>query len=260
MERTKQGEFAWTDLHARDLDAQTAFYEGLFGWSHSDVPLDDGGVYRVFSLDGHTVTAAHQMAPALMESGVPSSWNVYIAVDDVDAQLARAVELGGQIAMPAMDVMGVARTGAIVDPTGAPVFLWHNTKPDAAAVYGEPGTRSWNELATRDPEKAGDFFSKLIGWDVTRMDQSVEPYWQVSVDGQGQGGIMPMPEMVPPQVPSFWLDYFATADVAASVAKAKELGASVSAEPTKVGDMLIFAVLDDPAGATFALLQPLTVV
>jgi predicted enzyme related to lactoylglutathione lyase len=43
----------------------------------------------------------------------------------------------------------------------------------------------------------------------------------------------------------------------ADVAKAKELGATVVAGPTQVGDMLIFAVVADPAGATFALLKGL---
>lgn len=257
MERTKQGEFAWTDLLAKDLAAQTAFYEGLFGWSHSDVPIGDDDVYRVFSLDGHTVSAAHQMPPDMDAMGIPSMWSVYIAVDDVDARVARAVELGGRVALPAMDVLGMARTAAILDPTGAPVFLWHNTKPDADAVYGEPGTLSWNDLQTRDPEKAADFFTKLLGWTVTVMDQGPMPYWHIEVDGQGEGGIMQMPAMVPAEVPSYWLDYFGTVDIEASVSKAKGLGATMIVEPVKVGTMVSFAVLADPAGATFALLQPL---
>jgi predicted enzyme related to lactoylglutathione lyase len=43
----------------------------------------------------------------------------------------------------------------------------------------------------------------------------------------------------------------------ADVAKPKELGPTVVAGPTQVGDMLIFAVVADPAGATFALLKGL---
>jgi predicted enzyme related to lactoylglutathione lyase len=43
----------------------------------------------------------------------------------------------------------------------------------------------------------------------------------------------------------------------ADVAKAKELGATVVAGPTQVGDMLMCAVVADPAGATFALLKGL---
>lgn len=257
MERTKQGEYAWVDLNAKDLEAQTAFYEGLFGWEHADVPIGEGQVYRVFYLDGHTVTAAHQTAAELAGQGVPSAWNVYVAVDDVDATVERAIQLGGGEAMPAMDVMGTARTAAILDPTGAPLFVWHNTRPDPMLVYGEPGAIAWSDLSTRDPEKAADFFTRLFGWNVKALDASPEPYWQIEVDGEGQGGIMPMPEMMPAQAPSFWLTYFATLDIDASFRRAIEFGATATVEPTKVGTMLWFAVLSDPAGAVFALLQPI---
>jgi len=255
MERTKQGEFAWTDLHSRDLDAQTTFYEGLFGWKHTDFPIGEGQVYRTFSLDGRNVAAAHQMLPDLMAMGVPSSWNLYIAVDDVDAMVARAVELGGKVAMPAMDVMGTARNAAILDPTGAPVFLWHNPNPDPGTVYMEPGALAWADLETREPMVAGDFFAKLLGWRIEKLEMGPEPYWTINVGEEGIGGLMPMPAMVPAEVPSYWLEYFGTDDIDASVAKAKELGGVVSVPPTKVGEMLSFAVIDDPAGATFALLQ-----
>jgi predicted enzyme related to lactoylglutathione lyase len=69
---------------------------------------------------------------------------------------------------------------------------------------------------------------------------------------------MPMPEMEGQSpIPAHWLDYFGTADIDASVAKARALGGSVFVEPMTVGSMVSFAVLADPAGATFALMQPL---
>ena len=37
MERSKPGEFNWIDLSALDFDGQSAFYEGLFGWGHTDI-------------------------------------------------------------------------------------------------------------------------------------------------------------------------------------------------------------------------------
>lgn len=258
MERTKQGEFAWTDLSATDFEGQSAFYEKLFGWDHHDVPYGGGAIYRIFSLDGNNIGGMSQMPEDMKKNGVPSMWNVYIAVDDVDATLAKAVELGGQVAMPAMPAGAAGKFAAILDPTGAAVFLWHNGQPDEKQVYMVPGSLSWNDLMTRDMQKAADFYSALVGWTITPMEQTAEPYWQISIDGTGEGGIMPMPEMVPPEVPSSWLDYFATSDIAASVAKAKELGGTVSVEPTQVTDMLKFAIVEDPAGATFALLEPMS--
>ncbi len=260
MERTTQGEFAWTDLSATDLDGQTAFYEGLFGWQHHDESMGEGAIYRVFTMGDGTVAGASVMPAEMAQNRVPSMWNTYIAVEDVSASLAHAVSTGAQMAMPVTRVSSTASFAAIVDPTGAPVFLWQNDTPDENQIYQVPGALAWCDLMTRDPEKAAAFFTKLLGWDVSKMDAAAEPYWQISIDGVGEGGIMPMPEMVPPDVPPYWLDYFETADIDASVARAKGLGAQVTVEPMRVGDMLVFAVLMDPAGATFALLQPIMTV
>lgn len=255
MERTKKGEFNWIDLSARDFEGQTAFYEGLFGWSHTDVPFDEGLVYRMFNTGGHTVGGMSELTPDMAAGGQPSAWNTYLATDDVDATAARATELGAAVVMPPMDVPGSGRMAAIQDPTGAYIFLWKAGKPDEKMAYFQPGTLSWTDLSTRDPEKAADFYNKLMGWDIQRMDSGPMPYWQVSIDGSAEGGIMPMPEMVPSEVPAFWMPYFGTADIADSVDKAKELGATVQVEPTEIGDTMSFAVLADPAGATFGLLQ-----
>jgi predicted enzyme related to lactoylglutathione lyase len=257
MERSKHGEFNWVDLSARDFDGQSAFYEGLFGWTHTDVPFAEGMVYRMFAADGHTVGGMSQLAPEMIANGQPSTWNNYVATDDVDATAAKAAELGGTVVMPPMDVMETGRMAAIQDPTGAYLFLWKPARPDASIEYMLPGTLSWTDLTTRDPEKAAAFYTQLLGWEVQSLDGSPMPYWQVSIDGQGQAGIMPMPEMLPPEAPAFWMPYFGTTDIAATFAKAVELGATVLREPTEIPGMLWFSVLADPAGATFALLQAL---
>lgn len=209
----------------------------------------------MFNADGHTVGGMSHLSPDMVAGGQPSAWNTYLATDDVDATAAKATELGAAVVMPSMDVPGSGRMAAIQDPTGAYIFLWKPGQPDETMEYFQPSTLSWSDLSTRDPEKAADFYGKLMGWDIQRMDSGPMPYWQVSIDCQGEGGIMPMPEMVPTEVPAFWMPYFGTADIAGSVAKAKELAATVQAEPTEIGYTMSFAVLADPAGATFALLQ-----
>jgi predicted enzyme related to lactoylglutathione lyase len=61
--------------------------------------------------------------------------------------------------------------------------------------------------------------------------------------------------MFPPDVPPHWSVCFAVADCDATLARARELGAQVVAEPV---DMPIgrFAALIDPQGAWFTLMQP----
>jgi len=161
------------------------------------------------------------------------------------------------VIVPPTDVMGRGRLAGIQDPTGGVVYLWKAYDPDESETYGEPGTLIWTDLETRDPQKAADFFSKLVGWEIRTESQGPTAYWQVGVRGQNEGGIMPMPDMVPPEAPAFWLDYFGTSDIDASIARAQELGGTVQVPAMEVEGMMSFAVLSDPAGATFALMQPL---
>jgi predicted enzyme related to lactoylglutathione lyase len=61
--------------------------------------------------------------------------------------------------------------------------------------------------------------------------------------------------MFPPQVPPHWLPYFAVADCAATAARAQELGAQLRVPPTEI-EPGTFAVIADPQGAVFAVIQP----
>ena len=49
---------------------------------------------------------------------VPSYWSVYFAVQDCDVAVARSVELGATVFLPAMQ-MGPGRFAGITDPSGA---------------------------------------------------------------------------------------------------------------------------------------------
>jgi hypothetical protein len=257
MERTKTGEFNWVDISAKDMEAQSAFYQALFGWVGLDTPVGNGQIYRTFYKEDHRVAGMSQLGPDLVAAGIPTAWNNYLAADDIDATAARAVELGANVAMPPTDVPGSGRMAVIQDPTGALVFFWKANNPETRMAYSGPGLLSWNDLNTRDPEKAQAFYSALLGWEFMARADATMPYWVIEVDGEGQGGMMPMPEMVAAEVPSFWMPYFGSGDVATDVAKATELGGSVLVEPTVVEDAVSFAVLTDPLGATFALMQSL---
>jgi len=59
----------------------------------------------------------------MFPEGTPPHWNVYFNVEDVDASVAKAEELGAKSAVPAMDVPGVGRMAMVGDPQGAMFWL-----------------------------------------------------------------------------------------------------------------------------------------
>ena len=69
------------------------------------------------------------MNPPMEE--VPPHWNVYFNVEDVDATVAKALELGGQVVAPAFDVPGVGRMAVLADPQGAMFNLMAGDTTDA---------------------------------------------------------------------------------------------------------------------------------
>jgi hypothetical protein len=50
---------------------------------------------------------------------IPPSWSVYFGVDDCDAAVALAQELGATVAVPAFDIPPVGRMAVLQDPQGA---------------------------------------------------------------------------------------------------------------------------------------------
>jgi uncharacterized protein len=261
--RAKQGEFGWVDLTASDLETQTRFYETLFGWTHEDVPAGPGQTYRLFYLDGGQVAGASQMTPEQYPSGTSSMWNTYITVDDVDAIVKTAAELGAKVIVPPMDVLSQGRTAGIEDPTGAGVFFWQSPTQGERFKVGEPGALMWNDLNTPEPDKAAEFYSKLLGWDVKLIPtQSGEPYWAIAVDGQQEGGItgtrsdfMPMSSGMFEGAAPNWRVYFGVENTAEAAEKAKAAGGQVLMEPMEVAGMTTFAVFADPGGAVFTVME-----
>jgi predicted enzyme related to lactoylglutathione lyase len=55
----------------------------------------------------------------LPDASTQAQWQPYVAVDDPDATVARAAELGGSALVEPMDVPKVGRIAALRDPQGA---------------------------------------------------------------------------------------------------------------------------------------------
>jgi predicted enzyme related to lactoylglutathione lyase len=109
--------YGWAELNARGLDRAIAFYEAVFGWTHSTSPFGEGQVYTQFEHDGESIAGALEMNP-MIPAEVPSYWMVYFMADDVDAAYQKALELGAREMVSPQDFPG-GRFAIVTDPQGA---------------------------------------------------------------------------------------------------------------------------------------------
>jgi predicted enzyme related to lactoylglutathione lyase len=91
----------WFELQTKEYDASVAFYRDVFGWD-THVASDEPD-FRYTTLGREDEALAGIMDGAQMLGDTPSAWSVYFAVEDTDATLKRAEQLGGEIAVPAVD-------------------------------------------------------------------------------------------------------------------------------------------------------------
>jgi uncharacterized protein len=244
---------SWIELSSPDTDASAAFYEELMGWQAGEPGPESGG-YRIFEQDGKSVAGLMRH----MQEGQPTAWATYISVADADETARKVKDAGGSVMIEPMDVMDIGRMAYFADPTGAVFAIWQPKAFPGAGLVNEPNSLCWNEVLTRDVETDRAFYQAVFGWGAghPQFEGAPDTYTVWELDGHPVGGMMQMTdEWFGPEVPPHWSVCFAVADCDATVAKARELGASVINEPM---DMPIgrFAGLLDPQGAAFTIMQP----
>lgn len=246
-----QGTFSWADASLIDPEKAKPFYTGLFGWGKEEVPMSDSETYTMFKMDGKDVVGLGPMQDEMKKQGVPSHWNSYISVDDVDATAAKVKEHGGTVIAEPFDVFDSGRMAVVQDPTGAVVSFWQPNKHIGSGVVNKPGAVLWNELATRDVEKAKDFYNKVVGWEYKTDERN---YTMIVNKGRMNGGIMEMDENFG-DMPPVWSVYFNIADLDKALKDVEKLGGKIIMGKTSAGDIGDFALVADPTGAVFNIMQ-----
>jgi uncharacterized protein len=107
----------WFELTTPDTAAAIQFYTALFGWTVQETSPTPIGPYRVFSKDGKLVGGLIAALEA-WGSSVPL-WVSCMQVDDCDAAVARATELGGKAFEGPTDIPGFGKYANLQDPDGA---------------------------------------------------------------------------------------------------------------------------------------------
>lgn len=119
------------------------------------------------------------------------------------------------------------------------------------------GDFTWYELTTTDVDPAMDFYSKVLGWTWEKSEgQPGMPYYLCSMNGTQIGGMMALTdEMIASGAQPCWLGYIGVDDVDKSAEEIKAAGGSVHIPPTDIPGIGRFAMVTDPQGAYFYIMQ-----
>lgn len=114
-----------------------------------------------------------------------------------------------------------------------------------------PAGIAWDELHSKDRDKAEAFYNTLFGWTSTPVAMSPEYTYHLlnrADNGQMFAGSHQQGDEEK-DVPSYWLVCLGTSDVDKATAKAAELGSTIIMEPMDIPGTGRFSLFLDPQGA-----------
>lgn len=118
----------------------------------------------------------------------------------------------------------------------------------------------WHELMTTDPEAAAKFYGEVVGWTMSMMpapDGSAVPEYRIgNVGKRGVVGIMGMPPGVPAGMKPSWTGYIHAPNVDETVKAVEAAGGQTRRAPWDIEGVGRVAVMADPEGGAFNLIQP----
>ncbi len=248
-----QGQPCWTELASLKIDSSKKFYSGLFGWDIVDMPIPEG-TYSMLSIEDDDIGAMYQLPAEMIANGESTQWTVYFAVENLDLTLVDISGSGGTVIISPHDVAEAGRMAIVRDPEGARFAIWQAKNHVGAKRAAEPSTMCWVELACRDPEQAKKFYPHVFGWGTRTAKMEGMDYTEWQVGAQDIGGMMAMTEEWG-DMPAHWMLYFTVENCDEKAELVTQLGGKVCVPPTDIANVGRFAVINDPDGGFFSIIE-----
>jgi len=120
-------------------------------------------------------------------------------------------------------------------------------------THAAHGRFVWYDLMTTDQVAAKSFYNLIVGWGTQPLEGGDMPYTMWTCGETPIGGVMDLPpDVAAAGAPPHWIAYVAVTDVAATCARAEELGGTILHPATDIDGAGSFAVIQDPQGAPFS--------
>jgi uncharacterized protein len=182
-----------------------------------------------------------------------------MAVKDVAAAQHVAVQHGAKVLMQPHTYPHRGRQAILADPDGAVFAILAATGGDPPDYLAAPGEWIWSSLFVADPKQESNFYKSLFGYDIYDLaadggEQAGGQHFILSNDDYARAGLNAISADSVRRHPH-WLDFVRVNDAAAVAKKAVSLGGLVLVEPRidRHGGQL--AVLADPTGAPFGVME-----
>jgi uncharacterized protein len=247
------GKVIFIELVTPDLAASKQFYSGLFGWTFRDLTAGSTQ-YAEASLDGRPVAGLFHKALPPGEHRAPA-WLGFFAVDDVDATEKIALQHGAKLLFGPRSFPDRGREAVFADPQGAVFAVLASSSGDPPDFLAAPGEWIWSALITRDPDTDAAFYQALFGYDVFELPASPgAQHLLFASHNYARASANSLPASTPDAYP-YWLNYVRVEDADKMAAKVVALGGRVLIEPRIDRHGGKVAVVADPQGAAFGLLE-----
>ncbi len=113
----EHGTLNWNECQTKDAAAAETFYRAVFDYGIDEMPMGEGEPYRVLKVGGKGIGGLMQLGQRMGD--IPPNWATVFSVDDADAAVANAGELGADVLMPPTDIPEIGRYAVLRDPVGA---------------------------------------------------------------------------------------------------------------------------------------------
>ena len=118
----------------------------------------------------------------------------------------------------------------------------------------------WRDLLTNKPAESRRFYEELFGWTFERPGTvpgfgGPDSYLLIRHEGRLIGGMLDTNTIRPGEDISQWMTGMSVADLDTAVARVEAQGGKINAPPTSVGSRGRIAVIEDPTGALFAMIE-----
>jgi len=231
------GKVIWHDLITPDIRLAGEFYEKMFAWK-----LDYSGSYTEIFFEGKTIGGMIEVQP---EDGKATAglWIPSLSVKDVDQTVAAAIELGGKILKPTIDLGQRGKAALIADPDGRHFAVLTTLSGDPRDAKASFNSWLWDEVWSNDPDSSEAFYTDLLGYDQVSESHS---YLVLLADNKWRIGIRKIEN---DKEYSLWVPVIRVRDIHASTRQVEPSGGKVLLSPEQTPGDGRAALITDPTGA-----------